>query len=105
MDLIGILGDAVIHFGTTAIDVAAGGIGWVVGTLADLIIILSAALPNGDLMQLPQVAGQWEQGLGWLNWWLPIGQLAALMTTWVASTIVYFVFQLKLKKIVFGGKS
>ena len=76
MDLLGIISDAVLRFGDSVVDVLAGAIGWVVGTLADLIILLSAALPDGGIWELPAVGGIWEQGLGWLNWWLPIGQLA-----------------------------
>lgn len=77
MDIIGILADAVVKFGESAIDVAAGGI-W----------------------ELPEVGGMWEHGLGWLNWWLPIGQLAAILAAWVAATVAYFVFQFKFRRMV-----
>lgn len=101
MDLVGLLGDAVLTFGTEALDVVAGGIGWLVGLVADLLIVLSAALPDGGIAELPEIAGMWEQGLGWLNWWCPVGQLAAIVGAWVASTIVYFFFKFKLRQLVF----
>lgn len=104
MDIIGALGDAVWYWGADALDVIAGGIGWVVGLLANFIIFLSAALPDGNLAELPQALNTWDTGLMWLNWWLPIDQLAAVMAAWVAATIVYFVFQFKLRALVFGGK-
>lgn len=104
MDLVGTIGDLVFRFGVSAFDVIAGGIGWVVGLAADLLIIISAALPDGGIFELPEVAGQWETGLGWLNWWLPIGQIAAVMAAWLAAVLVYYAWQLKLRKFVGSGK-
>ena len=100
MDFFGMLADAAVKFGESAIDVAAGGVAWVLGTLADLLIVLSAALPDGGIWELPEVGGMWEHGLGWLNWWLPIGQLAAILAAWVAATVAYFVFQFKFRRMV-----
>lgn len=91
--MLDLLGGLALELGDAVWDLAAGTVGWLFGFLADMIILLSAALPDGDLMQLPQVIGQWETGLGWLNWWMPVGQLVALLTTWVAATVAYYVFQ------------
>lgn len=101
MDLIGILGTAFETFGSSALDVIAGGLAWLVGLLADLMLVLSAALPD-DPFQLPQVAGQWETGLGWLNWWLPIGQIGVCLTAWVGATVAYYIFQFKLRTVIKG---
>lgn len=97
--MIEFLGGLASTFGEGVWDVASGVLGWLIGVVADLIIVLSAALPDGDLMQLPAVGEMWETGLGWLNWWLPIGQLAALLATWIAATIAYYAFQFILRHI------
>lgn len=97
--MLDLLGGLAQEFGDGVWSVASGLIGWLFGALADVIIMFSAALPNGDLLQLPQVIEQWETGLGWLNWWMPVGQLAALLAAWVAATIAYYVFQFILKQI------
>lgn len=104
MDLPGMLLDAVWEYGSDALDVVAGGIGWLFGMVADFIVFLSAALPDGNLAELPEALNNWDTGLMWLNWWLPIDQLAAVMAAWVAATLVYFVYQFKLRLMVFGGK-
>lgn len=101
MDIIGTLGDFVLTFGMDAFDVAAGALGWLIGLAADLLIVISAALPDGGFLELPEIAGIWETGLGWLNWWLPIGQIAAILGTWLGATLAYYFFQLKLRKLVF----
>lgn len=102
MDLFDILTDFVFRFGSDALDVIAGGIGWLVGVAADLLLVISAALPDGGFLELPEVAGQWETGLGWLNWWLPIGQIAAVLAAWLAAVLVYYAWQLKIRTFLNG---
>lgn len=70
--------------------VVGGVCGWVVGCVASFVLILSAALP-GDIFQLPAVVGGWETGMGWLNWFVPVGQIELLLVAWVAATLAYWV--------------
>lgn len=97
--MIDFLGNLAVELGDSVWSVASGVIGWLFGLLADLILVLSAALPDGGIWELPEVAAQWETGLGWLNWWLPIGQIAAALAVWAAATVAYYTFQYILKHI------
>ena len=97
----GAISGAVAGVGTAVLDVVAGGIAWAIGLLANLILLLSAALPDGDIWELPTLAAQWETGLGWLNWLVPVGQIAALMGVWVAATVAYYAFQFILRHAIF----
>lgn len=77
------------QFGEGVWGVVGGVVGWLVGVVADLIIALSAALPS-NIFDLPQVIGNWETGMGWLNWFVPVGQLKALLVAWVAATVAFY---------------
>ena len=101
MGLIGTLGDLALEFGDSVFSVAAGLIGWLVGMLADLILILSAALP-ADFAELPTLAAGWETGLGWLNWWVPVGQIALVIAAWAAATVAYYAYKFILRHA--GGR-
>lgn len=79
-------------FGEGVWSVASGVAAWGVGLLADLIIVLSAALPD-DPFTLPELASQWETGLGWLNWWVPVGQIAAVIAAWAAAVVAFYAFR------------
>lgn len=91
---------AVGTFGEGVLGTVSGVVAFGIGLLADLILTLAAALPE-DPFDLPVVAGQWEQGLAWLNWWLPIGQIAALLAAWAVAQLAYLSFSVILKKL--GG--
>lgn len=93
-----LLGGLATELGEGVWSVASGLIGWLIGVVADLILTLSAALPD-DPMKLPEVAADWEQGLSWLNWFVPVGQIAALLAAWVAATVAYYAFQFILKQM------
>lgn len=80
------------EFGEGVWSVASGVAAWGIGLLADLIIVLSAALPD-DPLEIPQVAEQWETGLSWLNYWVPVGQIAAMLAAWVAAVIAFHAFR------------
>lgn len=69
--------------------VAGGVIGWVVGTVASVLLMVAAALPY-DIFNLPTVIASWEVGVGWLNWFVPVGELELLLAAWVAATLAYF---------------
>lgn len=92
------LGNLALEFGDGVWSVASGLLAWGIGMIADLLLVLSAALPD-DPFQLPQVAADWELGLSWLNWFIPVGQLAALLGVWVAATVGYYAFQFILKQM------
>lgn len=92
------LGGLALELGDGVWSVVSGVIGWVFGALASIIIALSAALPD-DPIRMPEVVQDWELGLSWLNWFVPVGQIAVLMAAWVAATISYFFFQFILKQI------
>ena len=96
--MIGFLGDLVLNFGDSVWDVCAGLLGWLVGFLASLITLLSASLP-ADPFQFPEVISEWNTGLSWLNWFVPIGQISAILAAWIAATIAYFTFQFILRHI------
>lgn len=91
------LGGLAVEFGDGVWSVASAVLAWGIGLIADLILVLSAALPD-DPFTLPEVAADWELGLSWLNWFVPIGQMAALMGVWVVATISYYTFQFVLKQ-------
>lgn len=91
------LGGLAAEFGDGVFSVASGILAWGIGLIADLILTLSAALPD-DPFTLPEVAADWELGLSWLNWFVPVGQIAALLGVWVAATIAYYMFQFVLKQ-------
>lgn len=76
-------------FGEGVWGVVGGALGWLVGVVADLIIALSAALPD-NIFEFPQVIGNWETGMGWLNWFVPVSQLKALLIAWVAATVTFY---------------
>lgn len=84
-------------FGEGVAETFSGLVAWGIGLIADLLITLSAALPS-DPFELPQVAEQWETGLAWLNWWLPIGQIVALLAAWAAANIAYITFSWVIRK-------
>lgn len=96
--MIDFLGGLVLDFGDAVFDVAAGLLGWLVGFVANVIIMLSAALPS-DPFQLPEVMTEWETGLEWLNWFVPVGQIAAIIGAWVAATVAYYAFQFILRHL------
>lgn len=76
-------------FGEGVWSVVGGALGWVVGTLATLIINLSAALPD-NIFELPTVISSWETGLCWLNWFVPVAQLEAMLVAWVGATVAFY---------------
>lgn len=96
--MIDFLSQLAMELGEGVWSVAAGLVGWAMGLLADLIILLSAVLPE-TLFELPQLAGMWETGLGWLNWFVPIGQMEAVLAAWAAATVGYYTFQYILKHV------
>lgn len=91
------LGNLAVQFGDGVWSVASGVLAWAIGFVAELIIMLSAALPN-DPFTFPEVIEQWETGLEWLNWFVPVGQIAAIMGVWIAATVAYYAFQFILKQ-------
>lgn len=92
------LGGLAVELGDGVWSVASGVLSWLFGMVASFIISLSAALPD-DPLHLPEVFAQWETGIEWLNWFVPVGQIAAIMAAWVAATVSYYVFQFILKQL------
>lgn len=95
--MLDLLGSLASELGDGVFSVASGILAWAIGLIADLILVLSAALPD-DPFTLPQVAADWELGLSWLNWFVPVGQIAVLLAAWVAATLAYYAFQFILKQ-------
>lgn len=78
--------------GTGVFDAVGGIIGWLVGFLASFVLFVAAALPANpfDLEQYMQNLVNWETGISWLNWFVPIGTIELIMTAWVAATLAYY---------------
>lgn len=76
-------------FGDGVFSFVGGVIGWCVGMLAQGILMLASALPD-NFLELPAVLDSWDTGLCWLNWFVPIGEMEAMLLAWVAATIVFY---------------
>lgn len=87
----GVLGLA-NRFGDKVFDAVGGVLGWLFGQLANFVTFLSAALPDNplDIAQFFENLEAWNRGLCWLNWFIPINQISALLAGWVAATLVYY---------------
>lgn len=85
-------------FGSGVFDVVGGLFGWLVGQAASFLVFLSSALPSNplDLSGFVDNIVNWETGLSWLNWWLPIGQIATLLGAWVLATLAYYTARIAL---------
>ena len=89
VDVFLMLDDWAQVLGSGVWSVAGGVVGWVVGTVASFLLMVTAALPY-DIFNLPTVVGSWEVGVSWLNWFVPIGQIELLLVAWVAATLAYY---------------
>lgn len=89
LEMILTLGDAL---GTAVFDAVGGIIGWFVGFLASFVLFVAAALPANpfDIGQFVQNHINWQTGMMWLNWFVPVGTIEVIMVAWVAATLAYF---------------
>ena len=45
---------------------------------------LGSALPDSPFQEMFELTAQMRLGLGWLNWFFPVGSALALFATWLA---------------------
>lgn len=77
------------RFGEGALSAVAGVIGWFVGWIAQGLLIMASGLPD-DIFELPTVNLAVEQGLAWLNWFVPVSGIVQLLVVWVAATTTFY---------------
>lgn len=70
----------------------------IVSLLQGIIGWLNSVLPSSPFQDLLNGAEGLQLGLGWLNWFVPIGGMLAVFTAFLAALIAYAVFKLILDK-------
>lgn len=77
------------------LDFIVGFLRSVMGNIVDL-------LPQSPFQEYYSGFGIAQQGLGWLNWFVPVGTLLAIMTAWLVAIAGYYVFKALLHWIGLG---
>jgi hypothetical protein len=94
-NLVGMFGDGVYS-------AVAGLAAFLAGVVMDNLNVMLAGLP-GDIFQVPTVVGSWETGIRWLNWFVPVGQMAATVAVWASATVTFYVGKWALRLFVKSG--
>lgn len=64
--------------------------------LLDLIETALSWLPTSPIQDYAQTINN-STGLGWLNWFLPIGTMLELMSAWLAAIALYYLASIILR--------
>ena len=63
---------------------------------------LISLLPHSPFEGIYGTLGVMQQGLQWLNWFVPVGTLLTIMTAWLVAIAGYYVFKALLHWIGLG---
>ena len=72
-------------------------LGFIVDFFSNLVTTLSSVLPESPFSNL-QIGQGVQNALGWLNWLVPVGDMAALFAVWLAAALIIAVVSFALKK-------
>lgn len=92
MSILQMILDLATQFGDGVYDAVGGFFGWVVGMFANFVLFVASALPSNplDLAGMIQNAENWNNGIRWLNWFVPIGNIQLMLIAWTAATIAFY---------------
>lgn len=54
---------------------------------------LMSLLPQSPFQDFYSTLGFVGEGLGWLNWFVPVGSLLAIMAVWLVAVAGYYVYK------------
>lgn len=61
------------------------------GLISGVLSLLTNFLPDSPLRGVIDALYTWDTALGWLNWVVPVGQMLAVFTLWLAALVTYTV--------------
>lgn len=67
------------------------------GLLHGIVTFLTSFLPDSPLRAFGDVLEGAELGLGWLNWFVPVGAMLTVFLAWLAALLVWAGVQLVTK--------
>lgn len=73
-------------------------LGFLSGLLGGLLDFLTGFLPASPFADVITGMGSLGQGIGWLNWFLPVGDLLAIFGLWIAAALVWAVVDFIVRK-------
>lgn len=54
---------------------------------------LVTVLPNSPFQNVIPALDGLQEGLGWLNWFFPVSACLGVMTVWLASIAIFYVYR------------
>lgn len=77
-------------------------ISWLVDFITGILGFLSSVLPDSPFQDVLEGLDGVALGLGWLNWFVPIGSLAAVFAAYLAVLLIWVSVQAALDNSIKG---
>lgn len=69
---------------------------WITDKLSYVLQTVLILLPDSPFVMLARDADIMNV-LGWLNWFIPVSQIIAIMETWLVAVAIFYIYQLILR--------
>jgi len=64
---------------------------WIWGNLKAILMLVIGLLPDSPFQLLENT--DVEEYLGFLNWLIPLSQIAAILQLWITAIVIFYIFQ------------